>query len=126
MDDDRRFDCGLQIRKEVMGEERVAASLLNCDEIAYDLQIFTTKTAWGEIWSRDGLDRQSRSKMTIGMLIALNRSSELKAHIIGAMNNGVNLIELKEMVMHSAIYCGFPAALEAMRTLQAVMAERGI
>ncbi|HEX7856335.1 MAG TPA: carboxymuconolactone decarboxylase family protein [Sphingobium sp.] len=120
MRDDDRFNKGLEVRTAVMGEARVRSSLLGEDDLAYELQQLTTKIAWGEIWTREGLDRRSRSIMTVAMLIALNRSAELKAHMIGAINNGLTVAELQEMIIHSAIYCGFPAALEAMRMLRLV------
>lgn len=123
MHNDDRLSRGLQVRREVMGASRVASSMLGPDDIAYDLQRLTTEIAWAEVWTREGLDRRSRSISTVSILLALNRSAELKAHFIGAVNNGLSTDELRELVIHSAIYCGFPAALEGMRILREVVAE---
>ena len=106
-----------------MGEARVASSMLGREDFAYDLQRLATEMAWAEVWTREGLDRRSRSISTVSMLLALNRSAELKAHFIGAVNNGLSSDELRELVIHSAIYCGFPAALEGMRVLREAVAE---
>jgi Uncharacterized homolog of gamma-carboxymuconolactone decarboxylase subunit len=123
MRNDDRLSRGLQVRREVMGEARVASSMLGREDFAYDLQRLATEMAWAEVWTREGLDRRSRSISTVSMLLALNRSAELKAHFIGAVNNGLSSDELRELVIHSAIYCGFPAALEGMRVLREAVAE---
>lgn len=123
MGNDDRLSRGLQVRREVMGEARVASSMPGREDFAYDLQRLTTEIAWAEVWAREGLDRRSRSISTVSMLLALNRSAELKAHFIGAVNNGLSSDELRELVIHSAIYCGFPAALEGMRILREAVAE---
>lgn len=123
MGNDDRLSRGLQVRREVMGEARVASSMPGREDFAYDLQRLTTEIAWAEVWAREGLDRRSRSISTVSMLLALNRSAELKAHFIGAVNNGLSSDELRELVIHSAIYCGFPAALEGMRVLREAVAE---
>ncbi|WBO21333.1 carboxymuconolactone decarboxylase family protein [Sphingomonas abietis] len=102
----------------------MAASATAAGDIAHDLQTLVTEVAWGDVWTREGLDRRSRSIMTIGMLLALNRSAELKAHVIGALNNGLSIDELREMILHAAVYCGFPAALEGMRVLRETWRER--
>lgn len=123
MGNDDRLSRGLQVRREVMGEARVASSMPGREDFAYDLQRLATEMAWAEVWTREGLDRRSRSISTVSMLLALNRSAELKAHFIGAVNNGLSSDELRELVIHSAIYCGFPAALEGMRILREAVAE---
>lgn len=112
---DDRLTRGLKVRREVMGAARVASSMPGPADFAYDLQRLATEMAWAEVWTREGLDRRSRSIATVSMLLALNRSAELKSHFVGAVNNGLSNDELRELVIHSAIYCGFPAALEGMR-----------
>ncbi|WP_323810136.1 carboxymuconolactone decarboxylase family protein [Sphingobium baderi] len=107
-----------------MGEARVNASMLGSGDIAFELQELTTRVAWGEVWQREGLDWKCRSAITVAMLIALNRSAELKAHILGALNNGLSVEEIREIVIHAAVYCGFPAALEGMRVLREVYDDR--
>jgi 4-carboxymuconolactone decarboxylase len=118
---DRSFEDGLQIRREVMGDARVEKSLNQADAFSRPIQELTTSFAWGQIWGRDAyLDRRSRSLLTIGMLIALNRQAELRAHILGGVNNGLSQAEIREAIIHSAVYCGFPAALEATKSAQIV------
>ncbi|SCB46797.1 carboxymuconolactone decarboxylase family protein [Rhizobium multihospitium] len=122
---DSPFENGLKIRREVVGAARVEESLDQADAFSRPLQELTTSFAWGQVWSRDDdLDRRSRSLLTIAMLIALNRPDELKVHMLGGLNNGLTPIELREAVLHAAVYCGFPAALAAMKTAQQVLAER--
>lgn len=116
------FDRGLQIRREVMGDARVQQSLGEATDFTRPLQELTTAVAWGEVWGReDYLDRRTRSLLTIAMLIALNRQAELQAHIVGGVRNGLSENDIREVIMHSAVYCGFPAALEATRSAQSVL-----
>lgn len=115
---DDRFDQGVQVRREVLGEEHVQSSLRTADDISRPLQHLITEYAWGTVWARPGLPRRERSLITVSMLIALNRPHELAVHIRGAARNGCTRAELGEVVLQSAIYCGGPAALAAMRVLQ--------
>lgn len=125
MTDEERFDHGLAVRRAVVGDARVEASLMGADDFSRPLQEIMTRFAWGEIWSEDdAIDRRSRSIMTLGMLVALNRSAELKVHVLGALNNGLTFEEVRALFIHSAVYCGFPAALEATRVAQSVISER--
>ncbi|MFZ2528937.1 MAG: carboxymuconolactone decarboxylase family protein [Rhodococcus sp. (in: high G+C Gram-positive bacteria)] len=121
------FEAGLEIRREVMGDdfvERAFDRARGTDSEA--LQEFVTEHAWGAVWSRPGLDRRSRSLLNIGMLIALRAENELRGHIRGALRNGLTRTEITEAVIHSAAYCGSPAALAAMRVTQEVLeAELG-
>lgn len=121
------FEAGLEIRREVMGDdfvERAFDRARGTDSEA--LQEFVTEHAWGAVWSRPGLDRRSRSLLNIGMLIALRAENELRGHIRGALRNGLTRTEITEAVIHSAVYCGSPAALAAMRVTQEVLeAELG-
>lgn len=97
-------------------------SLMEADEFSKPLQELMTSFAWGQVWGRDEhLDRRSRSLLTIGILIALNRQAELMVHIRGGISNGLTEVEIREAITHSAVYCGFPAALEAIRSAQSVL-----
>lgn len=120
-DRESRRAAGLTVREQVVGKERVRSSFKGAPEIARPLQELATDFAWGEIWTRDGLSRRDRSIITIGMLIALNKPEELKVHLRGGINNGLSSDELREIVIHSAIYAGFPAALSAMQILISVV-----
>lgn len=122
-----RFQDGLDIRQDVMGEEfveRAFADAENTDSAA--LQDFVTDTVWGGVWTRPGLDRRSRSLLNLGILIALRAHEELAGHVRGALRNGLTRTEITETVIHTAGYCGAPAALAAMRVVQKVLdAELG-
>ncbi len=111
MQEAARFEAGLLTRRAVLGDEYVDQSLARRTDFTREFQDIVTRHAWGEIWTRPGLDRHTRSMITIAMLIALNRNDELKLHLRGSLNNGVTPEQLRELLMHSAIYCGIPAAL---------------
>jgi len=113
----------MSTRMEVMGASRVTSSLVEASGFARPLQEIVTGFAWGDIWNRPGIDRKQRSIMTLGMLIALGKPAELRAHVRGAVNNGLTVDEIRELVIHSAVYCGFPAALEASRACEESFAE---
>jgi len=115
-----RFDAGLEVRREVLGEEYVNQSLKSADEFTMDLQQLVTEYCWGEIWTRPGLSRKTRSMINIAMLTALNRPHELKLHIRGALRNGVTKEEIKEILLQTAIYCGVPAAIDSFRIAREV------
>jgi 4-carboxymuconolactone decarboxylase len=115
-----RFDAGLEVRSEVLGEEYVNQSLKSADEFTMDLQQLVTEYCWGEIWTRLGLSRKTRSMINIAMLTALNRPHELKLHIRGALRNGVTKEEIKEILLQTAIYCGVPAAIDSFRIAREV------
>ena len=117
-----RFAGGLEVRNEVMGEdyvERAFANSANTDSAA--LQDFVTDTVWGGVWTREGLDNRSRSLLNLGILIALRAHEELAGHVRGALRNGLTRHEITETVIHTAGYCGAPAALAAMRVVQKVL-----
>jgi 3-oxoadipate enol-lactonase/4-carboxymuconolactone decarboxylase len=113
MQEAARFEAGLLTRRAVLGDAYVDQSLSRRTDFTREFQDIVTRHAWGEIWSRPGLDRHTRSLITVAMLIALNRNEELKLHLRGCLNNGVTSEELRELLMHSAIYCGVPAALSS-------------
>jgi 4-carboxymuconolactone decarboxylase len=123
MDERQRYEAGLKIRREVLGDAHVDNSLAKLNDFNEDFQNLITRYAWGEIWSRPGLPRQTRSLLTIAMLVALNREEELAMHLRAALRNGVTQDEIKEVLLHSAIYCGVPAANSAFRLAQEIFAE---
>ncbi|MGH8595029.1 MAG: 4-carboxymuconolactone decarboxylase [Gammaproteobacteria bacterium] len=115
-----QYDAGLKVRKAVLGEDYVARALADADDFTQDLQELITENAWGAVWTREGLTRRERSLITLAMLIALNRPHELKIHLRGALNNGATKDELRELLLHSSVYCGMPAAVDAFRIAQDV------
>jgi len=116
------FDAGLAVRREVLGDAYVDRSLTT-DEFGQDLQEFVTEYCWGKVWTRDGLGRRDRSLLNLAFLTALDRPHELAVHVRGALNNGVTRDELREVILQAAIYCGVPAALDAIRTARRVLDE---
>jgi 4-carboxymuconolactone decarboxylase len=123
MNDRERYKEGMTVRRAVLGDARVDRTLQNANEFTQEFQDFITRYAWGEIWTRPGLPRHSRSLITIAMLVALNRADELRMHIRAAFRNGVTRDEIKEVLLQSAIYCGVPAANSAFHAAEAVFAE---
>jgi 4-carboxymuconolactone decarboxylase len=123
MNEDERYERGLDVRREVLGKAHVARSLENRTELTTEFQDFITRYAWGEVWTRPGLPRHTRSMLTISMLVALNRGEELGLHLRAAKNNGVSRDEIKEVLMQTAIYCGVPAANSAFHLAQKIFDE---
>ncbi|WP_202304273.1 4-carboxymuconolactone decarboxylase [Dryocola clanedunensis] len=123
MKDEDRYQQGMEIRRAVLGDAHVDRTLKQITPLNDEFQNFITRYAWGDIWTRPGLERHTRSMITIAMLIALNREAELKMHLRAAFNNGVTREELKELIMHSALYCGLPAANATMHLAQQVFDE---
>lgn len=117
------FEDGLAMRKKTLGEPYVERALANAGAFQTDLQHLVTSFAWGTVWTRPGLAPRDRSMITVAMLIALGKQKELEGHLRGALNNGVTPDELREMLLHSAVYCGFPAAIDAFRTAAAVVEQ---
>lgn len=117
------FDKGLQVRREVLGAEYVDAAIRNADPFNLPLQELVTEYCWGEVWTRPGLDRRTRSLLNLAMLTALNRPHELRLHVRGAINNGVTRDEIAEVLLQAAIYCGVPAAVDAFRTAREALKE---
>ena len=114
---------GMQTRREVLGDEHVDRAVAGTTELTADFQDLITRYAWGEIWSRPGLDRRTRSMITVAMLVALGRDHELEMHIRAARRNGVGVDELREVLLQTAVYCGVPAANAAFTIAQRVVAE---
>jgi 4-carboxymuconolactone decarboxylase len=120
------FDKGLQTRREVLGAEYVDNAIRNADDFNRPMQELVTQYAWGDVWNRPGLDRRTRSLLNLAMLTALNRPHELKLHVRGAINNGVTVDEIREVFLHTAVYCGVPAAIDSFRTAKEVFKEMGL
>ena len=115
------YDKGLAIRKQVMGENYVANALSGVSDFTRPIQEHITAKAWGDVWQRPGLDLKTRSLITVAMLTALGKQHELKGHLRGALNNGATPAELQEVLLHAAVYCGLPTAVEAFRTAAEVV-----
>ena len=119
------FETGLKARREVLGPEYVDKSLANANEFMQAFQEITTEWCWGYAWTRPGLDRKTRSMLNLAMLTALNRAPEIKLHVRGAINNGVTVDEIKEVLLHATVYCGIPAGLDAFKAANEVLKEMG-
>lgn len=120
------FDKGLKIRREVLGSEYVDKALASADDFNMPMQELTTAYCWGECWGRPGLDRKTRSIINLAMISALNRPHELRAHVKGAINNGLSKEEIREVLFQVAIYCGIPAGVDSFRAAKEVFTELGI
>ena len=114
------FDQGMKVRREVLGEQHVDKAEKKKDDFTEEFQELITRYAWGEIWTRPGLERRTRSCITLAMMIALHREDEFKLHIKAALNNGLSRDEIKEVILQSAIYAGVPAANSAFHWAQDV------
>ena len=121
-----KFAAGLKVRKEVLGEAYVNAALGNATAYNFPMQELVTEYCWDQIWNRPGLGRRERSILNLGMLSALNRRHELKAHVRGAINNGLSKEEIREIFLQIAVYCGVPAGIDSFRAAQEVFEEMGI
>lgn len=123
MDERERHSQGMEVRRAVLGDAHVDRAVQNRSAFNTEFQDLITRYAWGEIWSRPGLPRKTRSLLTLVMLVALNRGDELKLHVRGAINNGVTPEEIKEALLQTAIYCGVPAANSAFHIVEKALAE---
>ena len=117
------FKKGLAILREVIGAAYVDKSVNSSSEFMKPMQKLTTEWCWGEIWSRPGLERRTRSMLNLAMLTALNRPNEIRLHVRGAVNNGVSTQEMQEVLLQACIYCGVPAALDAFKVAQEVIQQ---
>lgn len=120
------FEKGLAMRRSVVGDAYVDASLKAADEFSMPMQELVTEFCWGEVWTRPGLDKRSRSLLNLGMIAALNRPDELATHVRGAINNGVTKDEIREAFLQVAVYVGMPAGLGCFRIARQVFKEMGI
>lgn len=126
MDDDDRREQGFGVRRHVLSEQYVDAAVARTSALTADFQDYITRTAWGEIWARPGLDRRTRSLLTVTLLMALGHENELALHIRAAVqNNGVTPEEVAEAILHASVYAGVPAANAAMAVAQRELAELG-
>jgi 4-carboxymuconolactone decarboxylase len=119
----KTYESGLATRKKVLGEEHVNRSMNAVDDFTRPLQDYLVEHAWGAVWTRDGLTHKERSMINLAMLTALNRPHELKLHLKGAINNGLTKEQIREIFLHTAVYCGAPAAIDSFRTAQQMFAE---
>ena len=119
--EDGRYARGLAARREVLGDEHVDRSLRDATEFGGVAQEFVTEFCWGDVWTRPGLDRRTRSLINLAMLTALNRKHEFRVHVRGAINNGCTTEEIRETLLQTIVYCGAPAGLEAFREAQTVL-----
>jgi 4-carboxymuconolactone decarboxylase len=114
---------GMKVRREVLGDEHVDAAIERTSDFTADFQDLITRYAWGEIWARPGLDRRTRSAITLTALVALNRLDEVEMHVRAAKRIGLSDDEIKEVLLQSAVYCGVPAANAAFAVAQRVLEE---
>lgn len=122
---DERYERGMRVRRDVHGDEHVDAATARATDLTREFQELLTRYAWGEIWTRPGLDRRTRSLITLSTLVALGRERELELHLRSARRIGVEWDDIKEVLLQSAIYCGVPAANSAFAIAQAVQDAEG-
>ena len=120
------YEAGMGVRRAVLGDEHVDRATAAADSLTEEFQEFITRYCWGEIWTRDGLDRKTRSLINLSMLAAINRPDEFKLHVKAAVHNGVTIAEMKEALMQTAIYAGVPAANSAFHWAREVLDGMGI
>jgi len=123
MDDKERHQQGMKVRRAVLGDAHVDRTLTRSNDFNREFQDLITRYAWGEIWTRPGLPRHTRSLITIAMMVALNRSEEFKLHVRASFNNGVTRDEIKELLLQCAIYCGVPAANSSFHMAEEVFGQ---
>lgn len=121
-----KFEKGLEVRRAVLGRDYVDKSIASADDFNRPMQELVTEYCWGEIWTRPGLDRKTRSMLNLAMLTALNRPHEIKLHVRGAINNGLTKAEITEIFLQAAVYCGVPAAIDSFRIAREVFEEMGV
>ena len=126
MNDEQRRAQGTSVRRAVLGDAHVDRAIANTTDLTAPFQDFITRAAWGDVWSRDGLDRRTRSIVTLTALTALRAENEIAMHVRGAINNGVTPAEITEVLLHTAIYAGVPAANAAFAIAQRTLADMGI
>jgi len=120
-----QFNKGLEVRRAVLGTDYVDGSLAKADDFMMAFQEITTEWCWGYAWTRPGLERKTRSMLNLAMLTALGKPAELKLHVKGALTNGVSVDEIKEILLHAAVYCGIPAGLDAFKAAHEVLKAEG-
>lgn len=125
MSDNAQFEKGLEVRRAVLGADYVDGSLAKADDFMMAFQRITTEWCWGYAWTREGLNRKTRSMLNLAMLTALSKPAELKLHVKGALANGVTVDEIKEILLHATVYCGIPAGLEAFKAAHEMLKAEG-
>ncbi|TMG91618.1 MAG: 4-carboxymuconolactone decarboxylase [Betaproteobacteria bacterium] len=123
MEERERYSNGLEVRRAVLGDAHVDRALTRANAFNQEFQELITRYAWGEIWTRPGLPRHTRSLITVAMMVALNRPDEFRLHVRAAFNNGVTRDQIKEVLLQTAIYCGVPAANSAFHLAEEVFAQ---
>jgi len=125
MDERKRYEEGMKVRRSVLGDKHVERALERRSKFNEPFQDLITRYAWGEIWSRPGLPKKTRSLLTLGMLVALNRGEEFRIHVKAALSIGVTREEIQELLLQAAVYCGVPAANSAFHTAEEVLEDAG-
>jgi 4-carboxymuconolactone decarboxylase len=123
---DETYDAGIQVRREVLGDAHVDRAIERTTPFTEPFQAFITRMAWGEVWTREELDRRTRSCVTLAVLTALRCEDELAMHVRAALRNGLTAVEIREVLLHTAVYAGVPAANTAFAIAQRVLAEEGV
>jgi 4-carboxymuconolactone decarboxylase len=126
MSDDELHDAGMEARRAVLGDAHVDRAIANTTEFTEPFQEFITKMAWGGVWTRDGLERRERSMITLAVLCALRCEDELALHVRAALRNGLTPDEIREVLLHTAVYAGVPAANTAFARAQQVLQDEGV
>ena len=121
---DELYEAGLALRYEMFGRDGAHQQVENTNAFNDKLQDFVTRNCFGDFWQRDGLSVQDRSKITIAMLIASGNDHEIRIHLRGGLNNGLSVLQLREIILHSILYCGIPSAVEGLRALNEVLTDR--
>jgi 4-carboxymuconolactone decarboxylase len=120
---DERYDAGMKVRREVLGDEHVDRATADATDFSRPFQEFITRAAWGEAWTRPGLERRERSMVTLAVLTALRAENEIPMHVRAALRNGLTPDEIREVLIHTAVYAGVPAANSAFALAQKTLAE---
>jgi 4-carboxymuconolactone decarboxylase len=120
---DDRYDAGMQVRREILGEEYVDQAQAKTTDLTRDFQAYITRAVWGDVWTRPGLDRRTRSAITLTALIAGGHWDELAQHVRAARTNGLTPEEIAEVILHTALYCGVPAANHAFAVARPILEE---
>jgi 4-carboxymuconolactone decarboxylase len=120
---DPLYDDGMEVRRSVLGDEHVDRAIEDTTDFTAPFQDFITRYAWGTVWAREGLDRRTRSAVTLGVLTALGREHEIAMHVRAALRNGLSVAEIGEVLLHTAVYAGVPAANRAFSIADQVLGE---
>ena len=120
------YDEGMKVRREVLGDEHVDRAVARTTDFTAPFQEFITRYAWGDVWARDGIDRKTRSAVTLAALVALKAENEMAMHVKAALGNGMTPEEICEVILHTALYAGLPAANGAFAIAQQVLADEGV